>query len=75
MPQYPSWADTFRGKVWRNVHFPRIQEDMPTFLGVPHALNEADMVNGWQPQNACASNPFGIGAATSRISTSMCLNI
>jgi agmatinase len=43
MPSYPSWEDTLRGKVWRNVHFPRIREDMPTFLGVPHAVREEDL--------------------------------
>jgi agmatinase len=43
MPSYPSWDDTFRGKVWRNVHFPRIKEDMPTFLGVPYALRPSDL--------------------------------
>lgn len=43
MPFYPSWEDTFRGKVWRTTHFPRIQEDMPTFLGVPHAVKTSDL--------------------------------
>lgn len=43
MPHYPSWDETFRGKVWRTTHFPRIEEDMPTFLGVRHALTEDDI--------------------------------
>lgn len=44
MPHYPSWADIFHGKAYRSVGFPRIQEDMPTFMGVPHAVTEADLV-------------------------------
>ncbi|MGI6853901.1 arginase family protein [Mesorhizobium sp. 1B3] len=43
MPHYPTWDETFRGKVWRTTHFPRIEEDMPTFLGVRHALTEEDI--------------------------------
>lgn len=43
MPHYPSWDDIFRGKVWRTTHFPRIKEDMPTFLGVAHAVTPADL--------------------------------
>ncbi|CAJ0995177.1 hypothetical protein SODG_006127 [Sodalis praecaptivus] len=43
MSSYPTWEQTLAGKTWRNVHFPRIKEDMPTFLGVPYAINEEDI--------------------------------
>ncbi|WP_202949692.1 arginase family protein [Herbaspirillum sp. YR522] len=43
MPSYPSWEQTLAGKHWRTVHFPRIREDTPTFLGVPYALDESDL--------------------------------
>lgn len=43
MAHYPGWDATFRGKVWRTTHFPRIKEDMPTFLGVPHAVKKSDL--------------------------------
>lgn len=43
MPHYPSWDDILRGKAWRHLHFPRIAEDTPTFLGLPHAVKKSDL--------------------------------
>ncbi|WP_027350894.1 arginase family protein [Halotalea alkalilenta] len=43
MPHYPSWEQTLAGKHWRSTHFPRIREDMPTFLGVPYAIRDEDL--------------------------------
>jgi len=40
---YPTWEQTLAGKHWRTTHFPRIREDMPTFLGVPYAIREEDI--------------------------------
>ncbi|MBD1553113.1 arginase family protein [Pseudomonas typographi] len=43
MSHYPTWPEILAGKHWRTTHFPRIKEDMPTFLGVPHAIREDDL--------------------------------
>ncbi|ALM83471.1 arginase family protein [Bordetella sp. N] len=43
MPHYPTWDQILAGKHWRTTHFPRIREDMPTFLGVPYAIREEDI--------------------------------
>ena len=43
MNGYPDWT-TIRDSVFvRDRYFPRIAEDMPTFLGTPHALSKADL--------------------------------
>lgn len=44
MSDYPSW-ETIRNSIFvREKNFPRIAEDMPTFLGIRHAVEKADLV-------------------------------
>jgi len=43
MSDYPSW-ETIRDSIFvRERRFPRIAEDMPTFLGVKHAIDKSDL--------------------------------
>lgn len=43
MSDYPSW-ETIRDSIFvRAKTFPRLAEDMPTFLGVKHAIDKADL--------------------------------
>jgi agmatinase len=64
MTGYPEWED-FRNSIFvRHKFYPRLAEDMPTFLGVPQARSAADLKGadvviigapfaaGWGPQYA-----------------------
>lgn len=64
MDSYPDW-ETLRNSIFvRERNFPRLAEDMPTFLGVPHAVGPEDLkgadaviigapfVAGWGPEYA-----------------------
>jgi len=43
MTGYPEWED-FRNSIFvRHKFYPRLAEDMPTFLGVPQARSAADL--------------------------------
>jgi len=37
MAAYPEWEEFRNSHFVRHKFFPRIAEDIPTFLGVPHA--------------------------------------
>lgn len=43
MADYPDWPTFSQSLFVRNKYFPRLAEDMPTFLGVPQALSPADL--------------------------------
>ena len=43
MSDYPEWPDIFNSQRVRRKSFPRLVEDMPTFLGVPVALSTEDL--------------------------------
>lgn len=43
MSQYPEWSTIVNSRRVRHKIFPRLAEDMPTFLGVPVALSAADL--------------------------------
>ena len=44
MSDYPEWSAISTSTRVRTKTFPRLAEDMPTFLGVPVALSEKDLV-------------------------------
>ena len=43
MSDYPEWSAISTSTRVRTKTFPRLAEDMPTFLGVPVALSEKDL--------------------------------
>ena len=43
MSDYPEWPVIFNSQRVRRKSFPRLAEDMPTFLGVPAALSANDL--------------------------------
>jgi agmatinase len=43
MTEYPEWSAIVTSTRVRNKSFPRLAEDMPTFLGVPVALSPKDL--------------------------------
>jgi agmatinase len=43
MAGYPEWEEFRNSHFVRHKFYPRIAEDMPTFLGVPHARSVADL--------------------------------
>jgi len=44
MSEYPEWSTIAGSNRVKNKIYPRLAEDMPTFLGVPVALSEKDLV-------------------------------
>jgi agmatinase len=40
---YPEWAEIRNSTFARSRYFPLIDEDMPTFMGLPHAISPADL--------------------------------
>jgi agmatinase len=40
---YPDWADIRNSNFARTRFFPLIDEDMPTFMGLPLAISPADL--------------------------------
>jgi agmatinase len=43
MASYPDWEEFRNSHFVRHKFFPRIEEDVPTFLAVPHARTPADL--------------------------------
>lgn len=43
MSEYPDWSTIVSSRRVKNKIFPRLAEDMPTFLGVPVALSAKDL--------------------------------
>lgn len=40
---YPSWKEVSSSDAYEGKRYPRLADDMPTFLGVPHAVSKADL--------------------------------
>ena len=41
--EYPSWKDVSSSDAYQGKYYPRLAEDMPTFLGVPRAISRDDL--------------------------------
>jgi len=40
---YPSWQEISRSDAYEGKHYPKLADDTPTFLGVPHAVTKDDL--------------------------------
>src|ERR1700730_242143 len=41
--EYPSWKEVSGSDAYEGKHYPRLADDIPTFLGVPHAVSKEDL--------------------------------
>ena len=58
MADYPDWESFRNSHFVRHKFYPRLAEDMPTFLGVPQAQSTADLAGA---DVAIIGAPFAAG--------------
>ena len=58
--EYPSWKEVSSSDAYEGKHYPRLADDMPTFLGVPHATSKDDLK---EPTSLSLARPMSLAGA------------